>query len=246
MFEIRRLLKGGAEESFEKMKAVWLRDNMVHLLHVGWSPEKTLQWRLVESWAKYHPNDRQLLIDGLKNESNQIAAYCLLALKHYPDFDPMCVPSCVFNRDGTITVIIADLAEEESFSGFVTTQCELARKYLPNKSIPSNSGPATFHDLFVKFEDCGDSHGFTFKDGVEFMGWVMEVATDSIKIMWAPSPFYGQSRGTDEWSPPDQWVKFTEIDLSSLSFWDDDKKCWMLFNFGDVKPLHKKPWWKIW
>ncbi len=47
--------------------------------------------------------------------------------------------------------------------------------------------------------------------------------------MWAPSPFYAQATGTDAMSPPDEWVPIAEIELDSLSYWDDREHRWIDF-----------------
>jgi hypothetical protein len=69
--------------------------------------------------------------------------------------------------------------------------------------------------------------GFRFRNGHEFLGWVGEVGESVALLIWAPSPFYAQATGTDEWAPPDAWVPFTEIELASLQFWDESARVWV-------------------
>ncbi len=69
--------------------------------------------------------------------------------------------------------------------------------------------------------------GFRFRDSRQFLGWAPEAGEAAVFVVWAPSPFYAQSTGTDEWAPPDEWVPFAEIDLSSLQFWDETARVWV-------------------
>lgn len=80
---------------------------------------------------------------------------------------------------------------------------------------------------FERFGEDRSRVGFRFRDGREFLGWAPETDEDAVLVLWAPSPFYAQATGTDDWAPPDEWVPFAEIDLSSLQFWDETARVWV-------------------
>jgi hypothetical protein len=82
---------------------------------------------------------------------------------------------------------------------------------------------------FERFAATGVKHAFRLRSGQEFLGWVVEVREDAALVAWAPSPFYSQATGTDEMSPPDEWLPFTDIESSSLSYWDDTARRWIEF-----------------
>jgi hypothetical protein len=73
------------------------------------------------------------------------------------------------------------------------------------------------YDYFNQLSETGDRCWFRLKSGGTFEGWVLEVSADEVLVMWAPSPFYAQATGTDEMSPPDEWIQFADIELSSLN-----------------------------
>ena len=89
--------------------------------------------------------------------------------------------------------------------------------------------------------------------------------------MWAPSPFYSQATGSDDMSPPDEWIPFVDIITDSLAYWDKDIHCWRNYPGGEIyRPAkveaseidnvmveksqeelkkyfeYSKPWWKFW
>ena len=82
---------------------------------------------------------------------------------------------------------------------------------------------------FEQFADAGEKHAFRLYSGREFLGWVMEVREDAILVMWAPLPFYAQATGTDEMAPPDEWVRFADIEPPSLGYYDGAAHCWVDF-----------------
>lgn len=82
---------------------------------------------------------------------------------------------------------------------------------------------------FERFAEVGVKHAFQLRSGQDFLGWVIEVKEDAILVSWAPSPFYAQGRGTDDMSPPDEWVKFDDIEPTSLGYWDDVTRRWIDF-----------------
>ena len=82
---------------------------------------------------------------------------------------------------------------------------------------------------FERFAETGEKHAFRLRSGRDFLGWVVEVGEDAVLVSWAPSPFHAQATGTDEWSPPDEWVRFADIDPASLSFWDGTARRWVDF-----------------
>lgn len=81
--------------------------------------------------------------------------------------------------------------------------------------------------LLERSADAGDRHAFEFRDGREFLGWIVEVTDEAVLVSWAPSPFYAQAAGTTEMSPADEWVQFTEIVPGSLARWDDGTRQWV-------------------
>lgn len=80
---------------------------------------------------------------------------------------------------------------------------------------------------FERLAEGGARIGFRFRDGREFLGWASETDEDAVLVMWAPSPFYAQATGTDDWAPPDEWVPVAEIDLSSLQSWNLAQGRWI-------------------
>lgn len=80
-----------------------------------------------------------------------------------------------------------------------------------------------------RFADCGGKHAFRLCGGHDFLGWVLEVGVDAILVAWAPSPFYAQRIDTEEMSPPDEWLRFTDIELDSLAYWDEVARRWIDF-----------------
>jgi hypothetical protein len=89
------------------------------------------------------------------------------------------------------------------------------------------SNESEVRQRFEQFSETGETHAFRFRSGQNFQGWVIEVGEEAILVMWAPSPFYAQATGSDEMSPPDEWVKFSDIEPSSLSYWDDTAGLWI-------------------
>jgi len=81
--------------------------------------------------------------------------------------------------------------------------------------------------IFERFADTGDKHAFRFRDGRDFLGWVMDVTEDAVLVSWAPSPFYAQATGTAEMSPEDELVRFSDIELGSLAWWDGAARQWV-------------------
>jgi hypothetical protein len=87
---------------------------------------------------------------------------------------------------------------------------------------------------FERFVETGEKYAFRLRSGQEFLGWVMEVGEDAILVAWAPSPFCAQATGTEEMSPPDEWVRFADIEPSSLAYWDDAASRWI--DFPEAEP----------
>jgi len=50
------------------------------------------------------------------------------------------------------------------------------------------------------------------------MGWIEDVTDDAVLVMWAPSPFYAQATGTDEMSPPNEWIPLEQIVPDSVVY----------------------------
>ncbi len=75
--------------------------------------------------------------------------------------------------------------------------------------------------LFERFADSGSKHAFRLRTGREFLGWVLGIRADAVLANWAPSPF--------EMSPPEEWIRFADIELASLEYWDDADDHWVRF-----------------
>jgi outer membrane protein assembly factor BamB len=89
-------------------------------------------------------------------------------------------------------------------------------------------------DDWERFSKFGAKHGFRLINGAEFLGWVLEAKEDAVFVAWAPSPLYAQATGTDQMSPPDAWILYSEIDSNSQAYWDAEAKCWRVYPTGDV------------
>jgi hypothetical protein len=87
---------------------------------------------------------------------------------------------------------------------------------------------------FERFAETGAKHAFQLRSGREFLGWAMDIREEAVLVSWAPSPFYAQATDTDEMAPPDEWIPFTDIVPSSLSYWDDMARRWV--SFLDAEP----------
>jgi hypothetical protein len=85
---------------------------------------------------------------------------------------------------------------------------------------------------FERYRETGEKHAFRLRSGQAFLGWVVEVGEDAALVAWAPSPFYAQATGKDEMSPPDEWLRFADIEPSSLSYWDGVARRWVDFPEG--------------
>ena len=96
--------------------------------------------------------------------------------------------------------------------------------------MPSNNP----FEYLMEYEDVV---WFTYGDGIRFEGWVTEVSDEALFVMWRPSPIYAQAQGGDDWSPEDEWIRNSEIDVESILKKVETK------NASSVKPI---PWWKFW
>lgn len=94
-------------------------------------------------------------------------------------------------------------------------------------------------------QECEDAICFTYGDGIQFEGLVTEVTDVTLYVMWRPSPFYAQATGSDEMSPPDEWIKIKDIDIESLrkNFVQQTAESMIPQN---AEPVIKKVWWKFW
>jgi hypothetical protein len=54
-------------------------------------------------------------------------------------------------------------------------------------------------------------HCVRMKSGRVLEGWIFEVGETSFMFAWAPSPFYAQATGTDEWAPPDEQLEIDDV-----------------------------------
>ena len=86
---------------------------------------------------------------------------------------------------------------------------------------------------FERFAEAGEKHAFRLRSGQNFEGWVVDVGEDAVFVLWASSPFYAQATGTDKMSPPDEWIRFEDIDLASLGYWDDTARRWIDFAYAE-------------
>lgn len=65
---------------------------------------------------------------------------------------------------------------------------------------------------------------------------MLETKEDAVYVAWAPSPVYAQAIGTDEMSPPDEWILYSEIDSTSRTYWDAEANCWLDYPSGEISP----------
>jgi hypothetical protein len=100
------------------------------------------------------------------------------------------------------------------------------------------------YDFIVRCHDNSDRVGFTFVDGREFLGWIAEVTEDRMLVMWAPSPFYAQATGGDEWNPDDEWVPFTALRTESLARYDKSIPGWVYHLPRQSSRRPAVAWWR--
>lgn len=74
-------------------------------------------------------------------------------------------------------------------------------------------------DKFVQFAELGNQQRLSAQDGRLLQGWIMEVTEDSLLI----------STGAGE-KGSDVWLKLTDINLSSLAYWDSKTQQWLAFS----------------
>lgn len=73
-------------------------------------------------------------------------------------------------------------------------------------------------DRFVAFAEAGNQQRLVLQSGAVLQGWIMEITEDSLLI----------STGAGE-TGKDNWVQLSEIDLSSLAYWDTRLQSWQGF-----------------
>lgn len=82
--------------------------------------------------------------------------------------------------------------------------------------------------LFEQFAILGGKHAFLLRSGHAFLGWVLEVGEYELMAEWSPSPISTQS-STDDLLAPEDTIRFEDIDLDSLSYWDETAQGWIDF-----------------
>src|SRR5688572_20683331 len=78
-------------------------------------------------------------------------------------------------------------------------------------------------DLLTEFSEMGARHNFLMNSGRECEGWVVSVEDDHILFVDCDSQI-----NKDETK-----IRFRAIDISSLAFRDDEKRCWMSVRWND-------------
>lgn len=86
----------------------------------------------------------------------------------------------------------------------------------------------TTRSLLEQFADLGGKHAFRLRSGGEFLGWVLEVCQCELIAEWSPSPISSQS-SIDDLLAPEDTIRFEDIDLDSLSYWDETAQHWIDF-----------------
>ncbi len=74
-------------------------------------------------------------------------------------------------------------------------------------------------DKFVQFAESGNQQRLKTRDNRLLQGWIMEITDDALLI----------STGAGE-QGKDVWLKLSEIDLNSLTYWDSKSQQWLMFN----------------
>ena len=83
----------------------------------------------------------------------------------------------------------------------------------------------SMRDLLTDFSEMGARHNFLMNSGQECEGWVVSVEDDHIL-------FVDCDAGGDK---DEIKVLFRAIDISSLAYRDDDKRCWMSVRWDEAQ-----------
>jgi hypothetical protein len=95
--------------------------------------------------------------------------------------------------------------------------------------VDPSPGNLDVREYLVRCREAGDRVGFTFVDGTEFLGWVVEVDESGVVLSWAPSPVYAQATGSGNAIPPDESAPFDGIRTDSLARYDQSVGGWIDF-----------------
>ena len=74
-------------------------------------------------------------------------------------------------------------------------------------------------DKFVQFAESGNQQRLQMLDKRLLQGWIMEITDDALLM----------STGAGE-QGKDVWLKLSEIDLNSLTYWDSKSQQWLAFS----------------
>ena len=74
----------------------------------------------------------------------------------------------------------------------------------------------THQQLLAEFSGMGSLHRFTLNSGDSFEGWITEVKDDHALFVDNRPENAGEVR-----------LRFAAVDLSTLTFRDEEKKCWV-------------------
>ena len=73
--------------------------------------------------------------------------------------------------------------------------------------------------LLEAFSDMGKRHAFDLKDGSHYEGYIFEVG-DKHLVFGSGGPMAPSE---------DLFIPIDAVDLNTLSFWDEDKRCYLDF-----------------
>jgi hypothetical protein len=106
--------------------------------------------------------------------------------------------------------------------------------------------------LLQDYADMGGRSAFDLKDGRHCEGYVLSVEEDHV-VFGSGGPL-----APDE----PECIRLEDVDLSSLSYWDEEKRCRMDARWDEVlgrwvtgvarppsaprPPSGRRPWWRFW
>lgn len=80
-------------------------------------------------------------------------------------------------------------------------------------------------EKLAEFAERGNQQRIHLGTGEMLQGWVMEISDTALLI----------STGFAEKTGKDEWIEFTNIDLTRLEYWDNQADGWVVWQFADLK-----------
>lgn len=74
-------------------------------------------------------------------------------------------------------------------------------------------------ERLIDFAESGNQQKITLANGQVLQGWIMEITEDALLISTGYSDKVGK----------DVWISFQEITAAHLSFWNNQKSEWQVF-----------------